>query len=87
MTYDMTNQICQAFGWLNKDGTSATHSISRRDAKIISHYNREVAEGHMDTISAFNRACGDIRGRNYHASRQQRGRALPHEAASHEETK
>lgn len=83
--YDMTNQICQAFGWTFEDGSPKPSAISPRDAKIISHYNREVSTGHMDTMSAFARACGDIRGRNYHATRHQRGQTLPHEANANEE--
>ena len=42
-----------------------------RNARILRHYQREVDAGHLDHLTATERAIGDLYGRNYHAKLDQ----------------
>lgn len=43
-----------------------------REALILTHYQRQVDNGWMDTLSATDRCLGDFAGRNYHSKLDQR---------------
>ena len=46
--------------------------LSPRAQRIITHYEHECVTGRMDVISALDRCLGDLAGRNYHLTRDQR---------------
>lgn len=67
---DLTSIIIHRLGLAPKDATKVLSYP--RVAKILAHYRKAVARGHMKTYTAADRCYGDICGQNRAEGKDQR---------------